>query len=121
MEAGDWRLETGGWRLEAGDLRLEAGDWRLEAGDWRLGTRDWRAKTKPPMDTDCKSGPIQYKHALFGWPVPVWLTYGNAMRYDCIRTLVMLRAGVVELADTHGSGPCAFAGVGVQVPSPAPR
>ena len=29
-------------------------------------------------------------------------------------------AGVVKLADTHGSGPCALTGVGVQVPSPAP-
>ena len=31
-----------------------------------------------------------------------------------------LRAGVVKLADTLGSGPSAFTGVGVQVPSPAP-
>lgn len=29
-------------------------------------------------------------------------------------------AGVVELADTHGSGPCARKGVKVQVLSPAP-
>ena len=29
-------------------------------------------------------------------------------------------AGVVKLADTLGSGPSAFTGVGVQVPSPAP-
>lgn len=32
---------------------------------------------------------------------------------------IYLSAGVVELADTHGSGPCAREGIGVQVPSPA--
>jgi hypothetical protein len=30
------------------------------------------------------------------------------------------RAGVAELADAHGSGPCTRKGVGVRVPSSAP-
>src|SRR5215469_10214126 len=30
-------------------------------------------------------------------------------------------AGVAELADAHGSGPCTRKGVGVRVPSSAPR
>jgi hypothetical protein len=31
------------------------------------------------------------------------------------------RAGVAELADAHGSGPCTRKGVGVRVPSSAPN
>ena len=30
-------------------------------------------------------------------------------------------AGVAELADAHGSGPCELTLMGVQVPSPAPK
>jgi hypothetical protein len=32
----------------------------------------------------------------------------------------LYRAGVAELADAHGSGPCTRKGVGVRVPSSAP-
>jgi hypothetical protein len=38
---------------------------------------------------------------------------GNRAGYD--------RAGVAELADAHGSGPCTRKGVGVRVPSSAPN
>ena len=35
-------------------------------------------------------------------------------------TYQFARAGVAEMADAHGSGPCGLTPVGVQVPSPAP-
>ena len=36
-------------------------------------------------------------------------------------TYRFMRAGVAELADAHGSGPCELTLMGVQVPSPAPH
>ena len=35
--------------------------------------------------------------------------------------VVLIQAIVAELADAHGSGPCTRKGVGVRVPSMAPR
>ena len=53
------------------------------------------------------------------WMAP-FVTLGIAAS-PAVRAGHNLRAEVAELADAHGSGPCTRKGVGVRVPSSAPK
>jgi hypothetical protein len=105
-------------------LGVLKGDWRCADGvshsiDPLGGGLDLDATRKVRIATAVATGSMKIHKSALTRMAP-FVTLGIAAS-PAVRAGHNVRAEVAELADAHGSGPCTRKGVGVRVPSSAPK